>query len=158
MAQTRLESGAVLHTLNPDELAAGLDKFARDLTQEKARGVGTWRGWKAATVAATDITVPAVGDGQFGPRRGFAVGVRDVRVRGLATNDSVDVFRNSNSAFTYLRTITAASPFTTFGSGGCILRSGEGLVIVGAGLAATGDIVVNAEGEEVPDVDVYKLF
>ena len=158
MAETRLESGAVLRTLTPDELAGRLDHFTRDWFQEKARGVGTWRDWKTASVASTDVTIPAAGNGALGPKRGFAVAVKELRVRGLATNDTVDVYRNSQSDYTYLRTVTAATPFTSFGSAGCILRSGEGLVIVGAGLAATGDITVNVEGEEVPDTDVYKLF
>lgn len=158
MPVTRLESGAALHTLSGAELADHLDRFTKDWFQERARGVGTWRLFKVAAVSGTNVQLPASGDGQFGPKRGFAVAVRGLRVRGLATNDTVDVFRNSNSAFSYLRTISAATPFTSFNSGECILRSGEGLVIVGAGLAATGDIVTNAEGQEVPDIDAYKLF
>lgn len=160
MAKARFEPGAEIETLTPQELAGGLDKFVRDWYQEQARGVGTWRDSRTATIAATNLTLPGTQQAAapFGPQRGYAVGVRELRVSGLATNDVVSVYRNSVQPANLLRTITAATPFATFAKGACTLRNGDTLIVTGTGLAATGDVTVNGEGQEVPDIDAYKLL
>lgn len=160
MAIARFEPGAQIETLTPAELAGHLDHLVRDWFQEKGRGVGTWRDSRTATIAATNLTLPGVqqATAPFGPQRGYAVGVREIRVSGLATNDTVSVYRNSIQPENFLRTITAATPYATFAKGACTLRNGDTLVISGTGLAATGDVTANTEGVEVPDIDAYKLL
>lgn len=160
MAKARFEPGATIETLTPGELGDHLDRIVRDWFQEKGRGVGPWRASRTATVAATNLTLPGTQSAvePWGPQRGYAVGVREIRVSGLATNDTVSVYRNSILPANLLRTITAATPYATFSKGACTLRNGDTLVISGAGLAATGDVTANAEGVEVPDIDAYKLL
>lgn len=160
MAKARFEPGGEIETLTPAELGDHLNAFVRDWFQEKGRGVGTWRDSRTSTIVAGALTLPGVqqATAPFGPQRGYAVSVREVRVSGLLAGDSVTLYRNSVQPENFLRTIAASSPFATFSKGACVLRNGDSLVLSGAALMASGDVTANCEGEEVPDIDVYKLL
>lgn len=161
MAKQSFTPGGQIETLSPGELRHHLDEVVREWFQEKGRGVGPWRAYRTAAVGGGNLTLPGNESAKepFGPSRGFAVGVREIRVAGLATGDTVSLWRNSaTNPGNFLRTITAATPFTTFSKGACTLRNGDSLVITGTGLTATGDITANGEGVELPDIDAYKLL
>lgn len=161
MAKARFEPGAQIETLTPGELGDHLNAFVREWFQEKGRGVGPWRASRTATIAGAALTLPGTQSATepFGPQRGYAVGVRDLRVVGLSGTDSISVYRNNTAVpGNFIRTLTAGAPYVSIGKGSVTLRDGDTLVVTGTGLAATGDVTLIAEGEEVPSIDVYKLL
>jgi hypothetical protein len=160
MAITKIQAGAEIDAVSPQELQTHLDRYIQDWYQEKARGVLTFRIDSTATVTgAGALSVPATAQPPIGPKGGYAWAVQSGRVQGLLSGDSLSLFRNSSQTpGNFVGQLSAAAPAVTFGSKGLILRGEEKLLVVGASLMATGDVTVNFEGVEVPDADLYKLL
>ena len=159
MALHKITPNGQINVLNKDELREALDKQTIDWFQEQARGLTTARFDGQGLISAGAVTIPAVGSpNRMGPKMGFAWTVQRISVFGLATNDSLNIYRGSITPHNFIGTITAASPEFHVGSKGLILRADENLVLTGSSLSATGDIVVNGEAIEVPETDLFKLL
>jgi hypothetical protein len=157
--RTIIAPGNVIESLDDADVAGHLDRAVRQIIQEQARGVGTCRFFDSGTVAGAAVQIPAVGRDVFGPRDGFAWLVTVVRAQGLAAGDVLSLWRNSTAdPKNFLDQVTAAAPVTKFSGKSLILHGGERLIFTGTGLAAVGDIVVNGEGQEVGEPDLYKLL
>ena len=157
--RTEIKAGAFLDAVSPTELATHLDRFTADWYQEKARGITIARFDAFGAVASTAVTVPPVGAAEpIGPFKGFAWLVHSIRVAGLATGDTISIYRNVANNNKFLGTMNFATPYISYGSKGLILLGEEKLVFTGASLTATGDITVNGEGTQCPEPDLYKLI
>lgn len=157
MAEFTIRNNSKINLLTQEELSTELDRVTVNLTQEAARGVTTDRFFSVATVAAGALSLPANDQQKIGPTLGFAWAVQRVTAAGLGTTDVLAVYRNSVSAFNLLGVVTASSSLHV-GSKGIILRGGETLYLAGSSLSAIGDIAVNGEVIEVPELDLYKLL
>jgi hypothetical protein len=155
MARFPLVHGSHIETLTQDELKHHLDQQTVGYFQEMARGLSTFRFDSFATVAGASVTLPA--SGALGPELGFAWSVQRITADNLGAADVLHVYRNVATPGNLLGTITAGQSFHA-GSKGAILRSDERLVITGTALTATGDITVNGEGLEVPELSLYKIL
>jgi hypothetical protein len=162
MAHTRIAAGEVIETATPAEVRTELTTAVSEWFQERARGEGPWRFVSApVTVAGGSVTIPSHHDNACGPSNGFCVMVHTIRVFGLSSGDVVNVFRNSVSGEMVDQGVMAATGTLLVlreGSTGLFLNSGEQLVFTGTGLTATGDIIISAEGTEVPAPDMYKVL
>jgi len=158
MPKTQLKAGSHVETLSQAELEAVLGKQTQTWFQEQARGFSTARFGDVSTVASQAVTVPATDDTVFGPDHGFAWAVQRISAQGLSTNDILKVFRNDeNNLLNFLGYITATANFAP-GSKGVILRGGEKLIVTGASLTATGDVVINGEALQCAELDIYKIL
>lgn len=158
MAKYRINANAEIDLLSQHELSQALDRQTRDWFQEEARGFSTARFASISTVSNSAVTFPPTGGDTIGPDQGFAWAVQRLSVKGLKTNDELLVYRNAISDLNYIDTVTATTPRLSFGSKGLILRGEEKLILTGSSLAATGDIVINGESIEVPELDIYKVL
>ena len=157
MARTTIAPRAVIETVTESELVHHLDRYTENWFQERARGIGLVRPRAIDTVSGGTITLPGANEDLLGPNMGFVWDLHVLRVAGLATGDSLTVYRNSANPGNFLCTLSAAVPVFTFSSKSCFLRGDEKLIITGTGLTATGDIAVNGEGFECAEIDLYKL-
>ena len=157
MARAKIAPNNYIETITEPELVHHLDRYTENWFQEKARGVGLFRIRAVDTVSGAAITLPASGDEIMGPNMGFVWSLHVLRAFGLATGDSLTVYRNNTNPGNFLCSLTAAAPVFAFGSKSCFLRSDEKLIITGSSLSATGDIAVNGEGFECAELDLYKL-
>lgn len=157
MARYKIANNAEINLLTQSELDTSLDRVTKDWYQEAARGVSTARFSAIATVAASAVTLPGSDQQRIGPKDGFAWAVQRVTAAGLSTNDQLLVYRNSVSALNLVGVITPTASLHP-GSKGLILRNDETLIAVGSSLTATGDIVINGEAVELPELDIFKLL
>lgn len=89
-----------------------------------------------------------------GPKQGMAWAVHRVSVLGLATNDTVQLFKGSNR---FVCNILATTGMQVFGKGQLSLTPGDFLRVVGSSLSATGQIKVYSEGFNVPAQLIHKF-
>lgn len=156
--KTEIRPGAVIDHVTGDEVRAHLAGFFREFFQEQARGIQPVRWDGTDTVNGAAVTVPALGEPDIGPRRGFVWQLGAIRATGLATNDVLMVWRNSSQAnANFLAVLTAAAPVWQFQKH-VYLLGGEKLIVTGTGLAASGDVTINGEGVSCAEVDLYKLI
>lgn len=157
MARVTIAPRNVIETVTEAELVHHLDRYTENWFQERARGIGLVRPRAIDTVAGGAITLPGPNEDLLGPNMGFVWDLHVLRAAGLATGDSLTVYRNSANPGNFLCGLSAASPVFAFSSKSCFLRGDEKLIITGTGLTATGDIAVNGEGFECAEIDLYKL-
>ena len=153
-----IKNNGQVETLTQEELEASLGKVVTNLQQEQARGMSTARFVGIATIAGGAIAIPGnTGDSPMGPEQGFAWAVQRISCDGLGTGDVLKVYRNTVMAAGFLGILTATASIRPGGKG-IILRADEQLVVVGTGLTATGDLVVNGEALETSELDLFKLL
>lgn len=155
--KSTIKNNGEIETLTQKELDDSLTRTATALMQEQARGFSTVRFADDGTITSANLLIPPAGGTPIGPEQGFAWAVQRVSADGLAAADVLKVYRNAVGANGFLGVITAASSLHC-GSKGLILRSGEQLLVTGATLTATGDIVVTGEAIEVGELDIYKIL
>lgn len=154
MPKSQLKAGSHVETLNQAELEEALGKQTTTWFQEQARGYSTARFGNSATVSGGAVTIPAVGSpDRFGPDDGWTWRVGRISADNLGTNDVLKVYRNGT---VYVGSITATANLAP--GKGLILRGGEFLVVRGASLTATGDVVVNGEAVSASELDLYKIL
>lgn len=154
-----IKNGGEINLLTQEELNQSLGTVVTGMQQEQARGLSTARFEGIGTIAGGILAIPGVtGDYPMGPDTGFAWAVQRISCDGLGTNDILKVYRNGVSGYGFIDILTAAKPSIRPGGKGVILRSGEQLVVTGAGLTATGDLVINGEALETSELDLYKLL
>jgi hypothetical protein len=93
------------------------------------------------TVSGGAVTILNAGN-ILGPGTGYAWAISRVTASGLATGDTVSVYRGPAVAATVnpnnlLNVLTAAAPSWQPGRTGCIINAGDTLVLNGTGLSAT---------------------
>jgi hypothetical protein len=75
-----------------------------------------------------------------------------------AEGDILQVHRTESDGSALIGTLSYSEPWLHIGKGGIILYGGESLLVTGSGLTATGQILVNGEGIEVPAFMLAKLL
>lgn len=155
--KTVIAPGAVIETTSPEENRRQLNEVVRQQFAEAARGITTFRFDHTDTVAAGVIKLPSAGEQEEGPRNGFVWQLGSVRAQGLATGDTLSIWRNSTDPRNFIGQVTAANPVFTFQKL-TFFKGGEKIIVTGSGLTATGDITINGEGLEAGELDLYKLL
>lgn len=157
MASVKLELGATIDTATKDEIRDVLDK--RDAARRRSA-----IGFKvmdfplmSGTISAGAITLGGDQPDQIvcGPTQGFAWAVHRISVLGLATNDTLQLYKGSNR---FVCTIAATVGAVFFGKGQLSLMPGDFLRLVGSSLSATGQIKVYSEGFNVPAPMIAEFF
>ena len=157
MAKYTIKNNSEIELLTQKELEQSLTKTAEALMQEQARGLGTFRFNSQGTISGGIINLPgATGNTPMGPEAGFAWAVQRISCDGLGTSDVLKVYRNVATPAQFLGILTATTYLRP--GKGIVLRSDEQLVVFGTGLTATGDLVVNGEGLEVGELDLFKIL
>lgn len=158
MAKTKLAAGQEIETLTPAELEKHLDAQTRDSFREMARGVSTFQVKDSALISTAIATFPTGTSEGYGPDTGFAWAVTRLSVNNLATADVVKIYRDAVADGNYVGQVTGANPVAQFGTKGLILRGGQGIILRGTGLTATGYLYLTGEGMEIAETDIYKLL
>lgn len=89
---------------------------------------------------------------QLGPRSGIYWDVRRVSVFGLASSETVNLFKvasattASAAAQNFVCTISQSTPFQAFGLGQVMLRAHESLMVTGTGLTNGEWVTMSADG------------
>jgi hypothetical protein len=129
--------------------------------QELARGVKSIRFLGVGTIAAGSLTIsgpPGSADGLGGPEQGMTWAIRRLSADGLSANDVLKIYRSVVDAANFIGSITGPGFRAPFGSTEFILLPTDQIIVTGTGLTATGQIVVNGEGVEVPSFMISKLL
>jgi hypothetical protein len=157
MAKFKLNANSTVDMLTPQEHLQNLDKQTKDWFQEQARGFTIERFESTATVANTAITFPPSGGSTIGPKTGYAWKVTRISLSGLATDDVVQVFRNSTDPQNFVDQLSLTRP-AVYPKSGLILRGGETLVATSASMGASGDLTLTGEVTECSELDLYKIL
>ncbi len=160
----QLKAGATADTLNQAELGDSLDRHTKDWYREANRGLSTALIDPAPQQAANGAVIfPTNSEVQIGPDVGFMWKITRVSADGLATGDILKILRGSGPSSSiatggkYVASLTLASP--TYGPGhGLLLRGDQRIVVVGAGLTSTAEIVLTGEAFECSELDPNKLI
>jgi hypothetical protein len=159
MTQYKIQAGATIETTTPKEVAE-LTKIAySDSFQEMARGVKPMRFSGQGTVTGgSAVTIPAPQGGQLamGPSEGFVWRVDRVSAYGLAAADSLAVHRTVADGSAFIGYIQGATGYLDVPEAP-LLYGGEFLTVTGSALAATGVLLLNGEGVEVPSFALWKI-
>lgn len=156
MAKVSLQLGAELDILNKNELADALDRHDSWL-KDAAYGVRQQDLQRMyGKPASGDLNLGAdQADGQYcGPGAGWMWAVHRISVDGLASGDTVKVYKLTK----FIGIVSATAGFITFGKGQCTLRPDEYLRVTGTGLTATGQIEVFGEALSAPMVMQWKVL
>ena len=156
--KTTLRAGASIDFLSPDEFKKHLAEQLATSFAEFAVGVKPMRFQASGTVGDAAVTIPGPQNGQLklGPSPGFVWRVDRVSAFGLGTGDSLAVHRTETDGSTFLGYIPAATGYLDVPEAP-VLQGGEYLVVTGASLTATGQLIVNGEGAEVPALMYWKI-
>lgn len=159
MAETMLRAGATVDLLNHHELRKTLAEQIAQTQAEFAIGVKPMRFQATGTVSGAAVTIPAAQNMQLklGPSEGFIWKVERISAYGLATGDVLQVHRTVTDGSAFLGNLTAAQGYLHIGGEGMLLYGGEFLTLTGSSLTATGQLVVNGEGIEVPSLMLWKI-
>jgi hypothetical protein len=158
MPKYKLSAGSTVDILNKEELADQLDVYTRNWYQEKARGMTTAGFETVGTISAGTISLPSNLEKPIGPHPGFAWALQRVSVQGIAGSDSIKIYKNAVNDIRFLAQMTAGAPTYSPGASDIILRGGDHLLFTGASLSLMGDVSINGEAIEVPELDLYKLL
>lgn len=158
--KTRLRLDAELDLLNKKELSDALSD-----TWEKH---GSWERQAAFGLKHLDIQKQtgtpnagflALGGDQpdqpiVGPKSGWVWGVKRISVDGLATGDTVKLYKGSR----FVCWISYQPGYVTFGKGQLVLRDQDYLRVTGTGLTTTAQVEVYGEADNVPAVMAWKII
>lgn len=158
MTQVKIQAGATFETTSPKEVAELTKAAYSDSFQEMARGVKPMRFEATGTVATAAVTIPQAQGGQLGlgPSQGFVWRVDRVSVYGLASGDVLQVHRTVADGTAFIGNIPASTGYLDVPEAP-LLYGGEFLVVVGSSLTATGQLILNGEGVEVPSFMLWKI-
>jgi hypothetical protein len=155
----RLKANAELDMLTRGELKDELANWSRDFLDELRRGPQRAEIHASGSVNTGTIII---GVGQYtdsimAPNKGFAWSVRRLTARGLASADSIGIYKSGvlnpqsgTFAGSQVITLTGSNPSAFITKGGLVLFSSEPLSVYGTGLTATGTIEIDGEAAEVP--------
>lgn len=162
--KTKLQAGAELDLISKDEMKDVLQTVTKDWFNQVSRGDRYPRFSAAATIASNAFTI----DGtertyeRMGPAEGFVWAVQRIAVQGLTTytegtltTEPVVLYLNDTGASSLVH--PALVGYKEFGAHELIMYPGDTLVVVGAGLTATGQITVTGQAREVPMPLAWRL-
>jgi hypothetical protein len=157
--KTRLELRAEIDLLNKDELEDALHKHS---AWERQAAFGLKHMDIPKMTGTPNGGALALGGDQpdqqpVGPRSGWVWGVKRISVDGLSTSGTPDVVKLYKGA-RFVCFISASPGYVTFGKGQLVLRDQDYLRITGTGLAATGQVEVYGEADNVPAVMAWKIL
>jgi hypothetical protein len=157
MPKVKLQLGAELDVLSAGELSDALGKhggWEREAAfgmrhQDLPRLIGTTDGSGNLNLGADQA------EGQYcGPKEGWYWGVSRVSVDGLAASESVKLYKDTR----FICNISQATGFATFTKGGCVLKAGDYLRVVAAGLTHAEQLTVTGECVSVPGPLMWKIL
>lgn len=154
MANYTLRGGEQINLLTQEELRHELGETTSAWFQEEARGVSRFRFETNGNASGGTLILPPNGE-RIGPDPGYCWEVQRISVNGLTGSDAIYVHRTIDSGRGLIDMLTATKPAIY---PKCILGAGEFLILEGFGLTATGEICLNGEGWELPELDQYKLL
>lgn len=156
-----------------EETAAGLGQLRDDvgdrmaqlvaLQRDQARAV-KWLRFPRLRGTVINSAISLGGQGQpVGPEPGYLWSVRRLVITGLTESptspDIVNLFYTDNTAGPVWWQLNGNSFGSEFDMGGMMLRGGETLNVVSVGtVAATGTVIVDWDGWEVPEDQAAKLI
>lgn len=158
--KTQIKAGAELDTLNKDELHAVLRTVTADWFNQVSRGDRYRRFSAEGTIAAGALTIGGAEqrDGVLGPKDGFVWAVKRVALYGLTTytaggapavfTEPVRLHVNDDGPAALVH--PAVQGYQSFNTDELVLYPGDTLLAVGAGLTATGTIVLTGQARELP--------
>lgn len=157
MAKVKLQLGAELETLTKGELSDALDRhgsWERQAAfglrhQDLPRMIGTTDGAGNLSLGADQP------DGMYcGPGSGWYWAVSRVSVDGLAATESVKLYKDTR----FVATISQAAGYVTFGTRGLLLKPGDFLRLIAAGLAVGKELTLTGEAVSVPGPLMWKIL
>jgi hypothetical protein len=159
--RTELQIGAQLETLTRGELSSELSAQTQEIYRQQARGCKYMRlPTTNVTIASSAFSLDGSGKG-LGPREGFIWTIRRLSVDGLtagATPDIANLYRNGTSGVRVWQ-FNGNNFAYTFGKLELLLLPGETLGLVSSGtIAATGNITLSGDLQEVAAEEIFKLF
>jgi len=158
MTQVKIQAGATFETTSPKEVSELTRTAYSEAFQELAMGVKPMRFEATGTISGAAVTIPQPQDGQLalGPSQGFVWRIDRVSVFGLGSGDVLQVHRTVSDGTAFLGNLTAVNGYLNVPESP-LLYGGEFLIATGTGLTATGQLVLNGEGVEVPAFALWKL-
>lgn len=150
--KTTINPGSPIDTLTRDELRGELDRTAQEWFRQYARGVKYMRFGPLSVVPDGSGDVDTSGSASNpGPREGFMWSIKRLAIAGLASGDTITVWRG-NTYGVPVWIFTDTTSIATFGKMDLALNPGESLVLTGTGLTSTqlymaGDILECAAEE-----------
>lgn len=159
MSKTQLKAGATIDILTSAELTQALKDEVAAMYVARATGVKPMRFQATGTIGGAAVTIPGAQNQQLklGPAPGMLWKVARISAFGLAANDVLQVHRTVTDGSQFLGNLTAALGYLHIGGEGMLLNGGEFLTLTGSALTATGQLIVNGEGIEVPEFMLWKI-
>ncbi len=161
--KARLELGAELDLLSPEEFDAGVGRL-EGLWRSYAEGLrhlrlpiltGTVPASGALTIGSSSL--PDAGNPYCGPAQGYLWRVCRISIYGMVGNDALQVFYGDPRPQAYVGTLSATS--TEWDSGrGLLLHPGDHLTLQGTGLTVGAVYTLNGEAIEAPAEQSFKLI
>ena len=156
--KTTINPGSPIETLTRDELRGELDRSTQEWFRQYARGVKYMRFGPIAVVpdSAAGGLVDTDGSPENpGPNSGFIWTVKRMAIQGLASGDSLSIYRG-NTFGVPLWVLTDTNPIATFGKMEIVLMPGENLILSGT---LSGDQTVYFAGDvlECAAEEIIKL-
>jgi hypothetical protein len=158
MPKMKLQLGAELETLSARELGAELDKHAsweRQAAfglrhQDLPRMIGTTDG------VAGNLQLGADQPDQptCGPKAGWYWAVSRISVDGLAAGESVKIYKETK----FVGWVSQLPGFLAFGTRGLVLKPGDFLRLVAAGLTVNEELTLSGECVSVPAELMWKIL
>jgi hypothetical protein len=160
MSEVKIQAGVKFETTSPAELRALLKEAHSGQMQELATGVKPMDFQATGTIAGAAVTIPQPQNQQIklGPGPGFLWLIERVSCFGLAAADVLQVHKTVTDGTAFVGNLPGSTGFLHIGSKGIKLQPGQFLVLTGAGLTATGQLIVNGECIEVPAFMLAKLM
>lgn len=159
MALHEIKAGGKIDTLNKDELREVMRTVTADWFNQVSRGDRYRRFSAEGTIAAGALTIGGAEqrDAVLGPKDGFVWAVKRVALFGLTTYDdavpsvfSEPVRLHLNDEGPGSLVHPAVQGYQGFNTDELVLYPGDTLLAVGAGLQATGTIVLTGQARELP--------
>lgn len=154
--KTRLRLDAEIDLLNKQELDATLGEH---MSWEREAAFGLRHQDLPRMIGTPSAGNLALGGDQAdqvfcGPKEGWYMGVQRISVDGLASGDALRIYKGAK----FIGWITYQPGFLTFGKAQCVLKPGEFLRVVGAGLTTTAQVEVYGEALTAPGPMMWKLL
>jgi hypothetical protein len=157
MTKVRLELGAELDLLSRNEMDGLLDKHS---SWEREAAFGLRHQDLPRMMGSTDASgnLNLGGDQPeqpfCGPKEGWYWAVSRVSVDGLASSESVKLYKDTR----FVCSISQATGTATFGMRELVLKPGDFLRVIAAGLTASEQLTVTGECVSVPGPFMWKIL
>lgn len=167
MADVVIRGGGTFQTVTPDEMRSILREIAREENAAQREAARTFKWMRLPTYlqgkpSASALTLGITkGQTPLGPEQGYAWAIRRLIVTGLTsgtTPDVVNLYLNDNFGGPIQWQFNGNNFGYTFGRSEMVLMPGDTLALQNSGsIAATGNIILSGEVEEVASEMLFKI-